>query len=95
MEYIWPGIIVAQALHAAAKLGIGDLLSSGPKSAAELATDSRAHAPSLDCLLRALSTLGVFATCATQKFRRDAKVLGATSIELRQQCQARRFDQFS
>jgi hypothetical protein len=68
MEYIWPGIIVAQAMHAAAKLGIGDLLSSGPKSAAELAADSRAHAPSVECLLRALSTLGVFATTPDGRF---------------------------
>jgi hypothetical protein len=68
MEYIWPGIIVAQAIHTAAKLGIGDLLASGPKSAAELAADSRAHAHSLECLLRALSTLGVFATTPDGRF---------------------------
>ena len=33
----WPGIIAAQAIYAATKLRIPDLLSSGPKSVAELA----------------------------------------------------------
>lgn len=68
MEYIWPGIIAAQAIHAATKLGIADLLSSGPKSVAELAGDSGAHPPSLECLLRALSTIGVFAITPDGRF---------------------------
>jgi hypothetical protein len=69
MEYIWPGIIAAQAIHAATKLGIAELLASGPKSVAELASNSGAHAPSLECLLRVLSTLGVFATTPDGRFR--------------------------
>jgi hypothetical protein len=32
MEYIWPGILVGQAIHAAAKLRIPDLLTCGPKT---------------------------------------------------------------
>jgi O-methyltransferase/methyltransferase family protein len=68
MEYIWPGIIAAQAIHAATKLDIADLLSSGPKSIAELVVDSGAHPPSLECLLRALSTLGVFAITPDGRF---------------------------
>jgi SAM-dependent methyltransferase len=68
MEYIWPGIIAAQAIHAATKLGIADLLSSGTKSVAELARDSGAHPPSLECLLCALSTLGVFAVTPDGRF---------------------------
>ena len=32
MEYIWPGIIVGQAIHTAAKLRIPDLLADGPKN---------------------------------------------------------------
>ena len=55
-------------MHAATKLGLADLLSSGPKSAAELAGDSGAHPPSLECLLRALSTLGVFAITSDGRF---------------------------
>lgn len=68
MEYIWPGIIAAQAMHAATKLGIADLLTSGPKSVAELAGDSGAHPSSLECLLRALSTVGVFAITPDGRF---------------------------
>lgn len=68
MEYIWPGIIAAQAIHAATKLGIADLLSSGPKSVAGLAGDSGAHPLSLECLLRALSTLGIFAITPDGRF---------------------------
>ena len=68
MEYIWPGIIAAQAIHAATKLGIAELLSSGPKSVAELAGDSGAHAPSLERLLRTLSSLGVFAIAPDGRF---------------------------
>jgi hypothetical protein len=68
MEYIWPGIIVAQAIHAATKLGIADLLSFGPKNVAELAVDSGAHPPSLERLLRALSTMGVFAITPDGRF---------------------------
>lgn len=30
MEYIWPGIIVGQAIHTAANLRIPGLLASGP-----------------------------------------------------------------
>src|ERR1035441_8463574 len=41
MEYIWPGIIAVQAIHAAAKLRIPDLLASGPKTIAELAAGFR------------------------------------------------------
>jgi hypothetical protein len=35
MEYIWPGIVVGQAIHAAAKLRIPDLLACGPKTIAD------------------------------------------------------------
>jgi len=59
-EYIWPGIIAAQAIYVAAKLRIPDLVASGPRTIAELASDSGAHPPSLERLLRALSTLGMF-----------------------------------
>jgi len=69
MEYLWPGIIAAQAIHVAAKLGIPDLLASGPKTIAELASDSGAHPPTLDRLLRALSTLEMFARTPDGRFR--------------------------
>jgi hypothetical protein len=68
MEYIWPGIIAAQAIYAAAKLGIADLLASGPKTIAELASDSGAHPPALERLLRALGTLEMFALTTDGRF---------------------------
>lgn len=61
MEYIWPGIIAAQAIYAATKLRIPDLLAPGPKSVAELASDCAAHPPTLQRLLRALASIEMFA----------------------------------
>jgi hypothetical protein len=60
MEYIWPGIVAAQAVHAAAKLRIPDLLASGEKTATQLAADAGADPGALECLLRALSSFGIF-----------------------------------
>jgi hypothetical protein len=68
MEYIWPGIIAAQAIHAVAKLGIAELLASGPKTIAELASDSGAHPATLERLLRALGTLEMFAPTTDGRF---------------------------
>jgi hypothetical protein len=50
----------AQAIYVVAKLGIADLLTSGPRSVEELASASNAHASSLRRLLRALASTGVF-----------------------------------
>jgi SAM-dependent methyltransferase len=69
IEYIWPGIIAAQAIYVVAKLRIPDLLASGPKTIAELASHSGAHAPTLERLLRALSTLEMFASTSDGRFR--------------------------
>jgi Dimerisation domain/O-methyltransferase domain len=69
MEYLWPGIIAAQAIYTAAKLRIPDLLASGPKTVAELASESGAHAPSLEHLLRALSTLDMFTATPEGRYR--------------------------
>ena len=69
MQYIFPGAIAAQAIYAAAKLRIPDLLASGPKTSAELAADCGAHAPALDRLLRALATLDMFAPTRDGRFR--------------------------
>src|SRR5262245_4099906 len=49
----------AQAVHAAARLGLADHLAERPRSAAELAAATRTHAPSLARLLRALAAVGV------------------------------------
>lgn len=55
---------VTQALYVAAKLGVPDLLASGPRTSEELAeaaeaTGVAAHPPSLHRLLRSLTTLEV------------------------------------
>jgi predicted O-methyltransferase YrrM len=52
---------VATSLHAAAVLGIADLLADGPRSAAELAQAAQADSDSLRRLLRMLAAHGVFA----------------------------------
>jgi uncharacterized protein YukE len=61
MEYLWPGIVAAQAIHTSAKLCIPDLLASRPKTLAQVASSTGADPPALGHLLRALWTLDVFA----------------------------------
>lgn len=72
MGYIWPGIIAAQAIHAAAKLRVPDLLASGPKTINELAAESGAHPPTLERLLRVLTTFDMFASTPDGRFRNTA-----------------------
>lgn len=69
LETIYPGIVAAQAIHAAVELRIPDLLASGPKSAAELAAVSGANAPTLERLLRALTSIEVFQRTADGRYR--------------------------
>jgi len=54
------GAWVAQAIVAAADLGIADALADGPLSADELATAVNAEADTINRLLRALITRGIF-----------------------------------
>jgi O-methyltransferase domain/Dimerisation domain len=54
------GYQVTQAIHAAATLGIADLLVDGPKASDELAAAVDVHPRALYRLLRALATVGVF-----------------------------------
>jgi O-methyltransferase domain/Dimerisation domain len=61
IEYIWPGIIAAQAIYVATKLRIPDLLASGPQTVAELASNCGAHPAMLERLLRALASIEMFA----------------------------------
>jgi O-methyltransferase domain/Dimerisation domain len=62
------GYQISQCVHVAAKLGIADLLENGRKSIGELATATRTHPPSLERLLRALSSHGVFAVGQQGRF---------------------------
>lgn len=54
------GIMVCAAVNAAVQLALPDLIDR-PKSVAQLAQESATHAPSLLILLRALSSIGIFA----------------------------------
>lgn len=53
------GSWISQAIYAAAKLGIADLLAEGPKRSEELAKATETHPRALYRLLRALASLGV------------------------------------
>jgi ubiquinone/menaquinone biosynthesis C-methylase UbiE len=59
IQYI-TGFWMSRAVHIAAKLGIPDLLQSGPKTVEELAQATETHAPSLYRVLRALTSVGIF-----------------------------------
>src|SRR5689334_20708149 len=59
IQYIM-GFWMSRAVYVAAKLGIADLLQSGPKTADELAQETGTHAPSLYRVMRALASTGVF-----------------------------------
>ena len=54
------GHYVSRALCVAAKLGLADLLAGGPRDAADLATATQTHAPSLKRVMRLLASAGVF-----------------------------------
>jgi len=59
---------LSQAIYVAAKLGVADLLENGPQSSAALATATGSDAPSLYRLLRALSSVGIFAQVEKSSF---------------------------
>lgn len=60
MRHLIGGAVRTQAIYVAAKLGIPDHLSLGPRSADELAARVNAHAPTLRRVLRFLVASGVF-----------------------------------
>jgi len=59
---------ITQAMSVAATLGIADLLKDGPKDVEELAKATSTHADSLYRLLRALSSIGIFAETEDRRF---------------------------
>lgn len=71
MRRLWPGALAVQCLHAAAVLGLADVLAGGPKSVEELAAATGSHAPSLRRLLRALITIGVFSETDRGEFQHN------------------------
>jgi SAM-dependent methyltransferase len=62
------GCLVSQAVCVAAKLGVADLLASGPTSASELAEATGTHPRSLYRILRTLASYGVFRELADGRF---------------------------
>src|SRR5689334_9416595 len=58
----------SRAVYIFAKLGIPDLLKSGPKTVEELAADTKMHAPSLYRVLRALASIGFVSATADGRF---------------------------
>src|SRR5579864_6370269 len=59
---------VSQAISVAAELGIADALKDAPKHVEELAAATSTHAPSLYRVLRALSSVGIFAETEDRQF---------------------------
>jgi hypothetical protein len=65
---ILSGSWLAQACYAAVKLGLPDQLAAGPRTAADLAAATGAHARTLARLLRALASAGVLRHCGAGRF---------------------------
>ncbi len=59
---------ISATLYAAAKLGVADHLSAGPRNAEELAGPTRTHAPTLYRLMRTLAGLGILTERDSQRF---------------------------
>src|ERR1044071_6756984 len=68
MLQIISGFWISRAVYVIGKLGIPDLLQSGPKTAAELASATNTHAPSLFRILRALVSVGVLKSAEGGRF---------------------------
>ena len=62
------GAWVSNILHTAAVLELADQFTSGPRSAAELASRVHAHASSLHRLMRALASVGILAEQPGQRY---------------------------
>ena len=54
------GYWISQSIYVAAKLGVADLLTDGPRPVEELAAETESDAPSLRRVLRALASVGIF-----------------------------------
>ncbi len=62
------GAVIEQCICVVARLGIADLLEEKPKTAIELASETKTHEPSLYRVLRTLAGAGIFAETADRKF---------------------------
>jgi hypothetical protein len=66
------GVVLSQAVYAAASLGIPDLLAEGPRSVTELAVAADADPDALYRLLRLLAGRGIFIELADGVFTNSA-----------------------
>jgi SAM-dependent methyltransferase len=68
LRHLLYGYRISQAIYAAAKLGIADVLKDGPKGSDELATAVGAHTDALHRLLRVLASVEIVAQVDQQRF---------------------------
>ena len=68
LDQMITGYWTSQAIYAAAKFGIADLLKDGPRRVDELAEISSTNAEALYRLLRALASIGVFSESSPKEF---------------------------
>src|SRR5438552_19109207 len=61
LSRLFRGFWVSQAIYVAAQLGLADVVADGPRSVADLASATGAHAPTLRRVLRLLDGEGLFA----------------------------------
>ncbi|MCA9309923.1 MAG: hypothetical protein KDA21_01885 [Phycisphaerales bacterium] len=69
MQLIWPGALAAQAVHAAARLGIADILHPGPRTADDIARRAHADPGAMRRLLHALTSLDLVHHDGNDQFR--------------------------
>jgi hypothetical protein len=62
-------LMIPQAIHVAAKLGISDIVAKEPATAADLAATTQSHAPALTRLLKFLASVGIFLEDSAGKFQ--------------------------
>jgi O-methyltransferase domain/Dimerisation domain len=61
-------LMVPQAIHIGAKLGIADMVAKAPATVEELAAATGSNAPSLRRLLKFLTSLGIFSEDGSEKY---------------------------
>src|SRR5262249_44482391 len=62
------GAWISPAIGVVPELGVADALTDGPRSAEELAGTAGAHADSLNRVMRALATAGIFCQTSDGRF---------------------------
>src|SRR4051812_26962874 len=62
------GFWISQGVSVVAKLGIADLVKDGPRTAEDLAAQTKTHTLSLYRLLRMLASVGVFTEDSEHRF---------------------------